>query len=283
MSRSRTLSTALATAMLVATMIVSGVTAQAITDGRLDGSDHPYVGLMVAQDASGAPLWRCSGTLIRATLFLTAGHCTEAPAAHIQIWFAADVETHRCKLADPTPTTCTAADPLWNGYPLIGEASGSPVTHPDFDPARFFFRDLGAVVLGAPHPMSVYGALPSADRSDSLKPSSKTLFTAVGYGLQDAFPTAASSKDQRLRIRMAADPYLLQIDTRFTGDYSLLLSNNANSGGTCFGDSGGPNFYAGTNVIAGVTSYGLNQTCAGTGGVYRLDKAWNLTWLATLP
>ena len=24
--------------------------------------------------------------------FLTAGHCTEAPAAHVEIWFAADVE-----------------------------------------------------------------------------------------------------------------------------------------------------------------------------------------------
>jgi hypothetical protein len=26
---------------------------------------------------------------------------------------------------------------------------------------------------------------------------------------------------------------------RFTGDFSMLLSNNAPTGGTCFGDSGG--------------------------------------------
>jgi hypothetical protein len=32
-------------------------------------------------------------------------------------------------------------------------------------------------------------------------------------------------------------------------------------------------------VLAGVTSYGRNSTCAGTGGVYRLDRSWNLNWL----
>lgn len=59
-------------------------------------------------------------------------------------------------------------------------------------------------------------------------------------------------------------------NTGLTGDYSLLLSNNAHTGGTCFGD---------TNVIAGVTSYGLNGNCAGTGGVYRVDRADDLEWL----
>src|SRR5215210_2224956 len=67
--------------------------AAAITDGELDGNRHPYVGLMVALDAAGNPLWRCSGTLLSSRLFLTAGHCTETPAAHAEIWFAADVQS----------------------------------------------------------------------------------------------------------------------------------------------------------------------------------------------
>src|SRR5512147_2908585 len=82
--------------LLVAVLLLSTVgIAAAITDGEPDGNGHPYVGLMVAQDENGAPLWRCSGTLLSPTVFLTAGHCTEAPAAHVEIWFAADVDAGR--------------------------------------------------------------------------------------------------------------------------------------------------------------------------------------------
>jgi secreted trypsin-like serine protease len=80
---------------------------------------------------------------------------------------------------------------------------------------------------------------------------------------------------------MVSYSQLLQINTGFTCDGSLLLSNNTNTGGTCFGDSGGPNFVGNTNVVVGVTSFGLNGTCAGTGGVYRADHIDDLTWLAT--
>ncbi len=40
------------------------------------------------------------------------------------------------------------------------------------------------------------------------------------------------------------------------------------------------NFVGRSNVIVGVSSYGLNTTCAGTGGVYRLDRSWNLDWIS---
>jgi secreted trypsin-like serine protease len=56
------------------------------------------------------------------------------------------------------------------------------------------------------------------------------------------------------------------------GDFSLLLSNNASTGGTCFGDSGGPNFVGNSMVVGGVTSFGLNGTWGGTGGVFRMDR-----------
>ena len=80
---------------------------------------------------------------------------------------------------------------------------------------------------------------------------------------------------------MVAYPKLIQINKGIVGDFSILLSNNAHTGGTCFGDSGGPNFIGTSNVIAGVTSFGRNSTCAGTGGVYRVDKVDDLDWLAT--
>jgi secreted trypsin-like serine protease len=73
---------------------------------------------------------------------------------------------------------------------------------------------------------------------------------------------------------MVATPKLNQINVPgFTGDFSMLLSNNAHTGGTCFGDSGGPNFLGDSNVVAAVTSYGINGNCAGTGGVFRMDRA----------
>ena len=131
--------------------------------------------------------------------------------------------------------------------------------------------------------MSTYGKLPTLNQLDTLKPGAKTRFTSVGYGLQKAFPDAAAWKDEAKRVRMVATPQLLQINTGFTGDFSLLLSNNANTGGTCFGDSGGPNFVGSSTVVGAVTSYAVNGNCAGTGGVFRVDRSWSLDWLKSLP
>ncbi len=238
----------------------------AVTDGELDGDRHPYVGLMVAQAADGTPLWRCSGTLLSPTLFLTAGHCTEAPAAHVEIWFDADVESG-------IPG---------NGYPFKGDAGGKPYTHPSYNPRAFFLFDLGVVVLKKGVAMSEYGRLPALNVLDKLattRGQQDVTFTAVGYGLQQSFPDQASFLAHNQRVRMLARPHLLQINTGFTGDFSILLSNNHATGGTCFGDSGGPNFIGDSNVVGGVTSYGLNGNCAGTGGVYRVDRADDLNFL----
>ncbi len=251
---------------LIGMMTMGANPAIAVTDGELDGNGHPYVGLMVAQDTSGKPLWRCSGTLLSSTLFLTAGHCTEAPAAHVEIWFDADVESG-------IPA---------NGYPFTGDVGGTPYTHPSYNPNAFFLFDLGVVVLDEPMVMSTYGALPGLNVLDSLKTKrgqQDTTFTAVGYGLQESFPDAAEWKEHNVRVRMVARPRLIQINNGYVGDFSLLLSNNHATGGTCFGDSGGPNFIGTSNVIAGVTSFGKNQTCAGTGGVYRVDRSDDLNWL----
>jgi secreted trypsin-like serine protease len=253
-------------AALATALAIGIVPAGAVTDGELDGNGHPYVGLMVAQDAKGNPLWRCSGTLLSSTLFLTAGHCTEAPAAHVEIWFAADVESG-------IPA---------NGYPNKGDVGGTPYTHPQYNPNAFYLFDLGAVVLDKPMKMKKYGQLPALDVLDKLatqRGQQNVDFTAVGYGLQQSFPDAASWKNSSQRVRMVAHPHLLQINTGFTGDFSILLSNNANTGGTCFGDSGGPNFIGSSNVVGGVTSYGVNGNCAGTGGVYRVDRADDLSWV----
>jgi len=266
-------------------LAVTVVPAFAVTDGTPDEEGHPYVGLMVAKNADGNVLWRCSGTLLSSTVFLTAGHCTEAPAVEAAIWFDSGypdeipIDPDYVSLAAGGPS---CADPAVTIYPCEGyDATGPVFTHPLYDPDAFFLYDLGVVVLDEPYvsPNGVYGHVPQLNQLDSLKPRRSTTFTAVGYGLQRSFPNAAAWKNNAFRTRMYATPHLLQINTGFTGDFSLLLSNNANTGGTCFGDSGGPNFIGVSNVIAGVTSYGLNRPCGGTGGVYRIDRADDLQWL----
>lgn len=253
---------------VIAMLAVAVFPVGAVTDGEPDGDDHPFVGLMVALDANGNPLWRCSGTLLSPTVFLTAGHCTEAPAARATIWFDADVQSG-------IPG---------NGYPFAGDVFGTTYTHPDYNTNAFFFRDLGVVVLdgdGYVSPNGEYGELPSLNQLDALKTQrgkQDVTFTAVGYGLQQINPVFVQSE----RVRMVAHPHLIQINVPgFTGDFSILLSNNHSTGGTCFGDSGGPNFLGDSNVVAGVTSFGINGNCAGTGGVFRMDRSWSLNWVNT--
>ena len=270
---------AIALAMLaVMALTVAAVSpAAAIRYGDNDGNNHPFVGLMVAQDATGNPLWRCTGTLLWERIFLTAGHCVESPAAHIEIWFSAGPEPLGAGYPAAGANRCAGI----TGYPCTGDVGGDPHSHPMWNPAQFWVHDLGVVTLDADMPMPTYGALPSLHQLDSMHTGRASTFTAVGYGLQLAFPDAAAWKELTARIRKVANPWLHQINTPSTGDIYIQLSDNASSGGTCFGDSGGPNFIGSTNTIAAVNSFVVNTQCAGWSGAYRIDQSDDLDWLAT--
>ena len=135
--------------------------AGAVTDGQLDGEGHPYVGLMVAQDEDGEPLWRCSGTLMSATVFLTAGHCTEEPADHVEIWFDSTLIVTDENYVSVANGGEGCADPEVDGYPCDGDVGGTPYTHPDYDPDAFYLHDLGVVVLDEPYELDQYGRCPN--------------------------------------------------------------------------------------------------------------------------
>jgi hypothetical protein len=240
----------------------------AITDGTLDGTGHPEVVLLL-MEVGGAPAFRCSGTLLSATVLLTAGHCTNAfpddPYTGMRVFIESDVQ---------------AGIGTTNNYPFAGPNAIEAVAwaaHPSYEDAPFFVHDVGIVVLEAPGlVLSRYGTLPTVNEFDAFKTMrghNDVWFTSVGYGLQQSFPTPASFLANNSRTRYVAYPSLIQINVPgFTGDFSMLLSNNANTGGTCFGDSGGPNFLRGSTVVAGITSFGINGNCAGTGGVFRTDR-----------
>lgn len=260
--------TALFAAFVVA-LLISVAPAGAITDGQLDGNAHPAVVLLL-MEIGGQPAFRCSATLLSPTVVLTAGHCTNdfpgPPYSDMRVFTESDVQS---------------GIGITNNYPFAGPNSVEAVSwaaHPLYETAPFFVHDVGVVILQAPGVVlsqSQYGVLPAANQLDSFSRQrglQNTTFTSVGYGLQASFPDAASWKDQAARVRMVAHPKLNQINTGFTGDFSLLLSNNHATGGTCFGDSGGPNFLGDSKVVAGVTSFGINGNCAGTGGVFRMDR-----------
>ena len=267
----RALSVTLAAVLALAAISVGPVAA--ITDGSPDGDGHPYVGLVTAHASDDDYMFRCTGTLISPTILVTAGHCTFGVDNAIIYFDAGPI------IPDPDFTLTTRSCDGIEGYPCGGGVTGTPYAHPAYDDNAFFLHDLGVVVLDNPIILAEYGTLPELGALDRLQ--HRAGFTSVGYGLQKSFPTAATRKNVAIRERLVAHPRLLQVNTGFVGDYAILLSNNAHTGGTCFGDSGGPNFIGDTNVIGGVTSFGLNPTCAGTGGVYRIDQADDLTWLAT--
>jgi Trypsin len=257
-------------ASLAATLLAVTLTAapaHAITNGDLDGDAHPYVGFMIGKDADGRPLGVCSGTLLSPTVFLTAGHCTAWPVVTADIWFAADL-----------------TDAAANGLPWSGDARGTAYTHPEYDPSDFTRRDVGVVVLDTPVDKAQYGTLPALNQLDAWRTrrgQQDTSFTTVGYGVQKLFPDAAQ-KTEYQRLRMVATPKLVQMDSTITGDYSMIVSANASTGGACRGDSGGPNFVGTSNVVGGINSYDPTGLCRGNSGIFRMDRPWALDWVESV-
>jgi V8-like Glu-specific endopeptidase len=247
--------------LVVIMLLIFAVPAVAITDGELDGEDHPHVVLLLMEIA-GEPAYRCSGTLLSPTVLLTAGHCVsnypDEPFSGMRVFTESNVEYGNNKY------------PYISGKNSVEAKAWYP--HPLYEAGPWFAHDVGVVILKKSIKLDTYGVLPEADQLDELasqRGQQDTTFTAVGYGLQQINPVHVQSE----RIRMVAYPKLNQINAPgMTGDFSMLLSNNHSTGGTCFGDSGGPNFLGDSNVVAGVTSFGLNGNCAGTGGVFRMDR-----------
>ena len=57
------------------------------------------------------------------------------------------------------------------------------------------------------------------------------------------------------------------------------LNASQGSGGTCFGDSGGPDLLGGTDTVLGVNSSVTNNNCSGVAYAQRIDIPEVLDWI----
>lgn len=277
----------ISTIVLVALAILV-VPALAITNNWVEDFDHPFVGLVVYYDADGEFLWRCSGSLISPTKFVTAGHCSDTGegAVSARVYFQQDAGLNYDPATQVDPvsgypdycapgtlgTLCATSDELYN-YGFANFA-GFPNTH-----------DAGLVILDQPIMLSEYGELPqpgALDGLDKARGTKDTLFTVSGYGL--SYRTNANSPVPNIsfRSRLMGFSTLVNLRSSYTDGYNLQTQGNGDGrAGTCSGDSGGPVFLGDqdSNVIVAVTSFGLNSMCRGTDYAYRIDRPEVLEWI----
>jgi secreted trypsin-like serine protease len=232
-----------ATAALLAVALATAAPAAAITYGTADGSGHPNVGGLVASTQYSDGTWiYCSGTLIAPRVFLTAAHCGDN-AESVRVTFdTAYVD------GDKVYAGTFYADPRYN------QAQSDP-------------HDIAVVVLDKAVNGIAPASLPAADSLSNL-PSTQT-FTSVGYGAYLVTNSPGGHQYLYDDVRMVATGTLNATNAAW-----LRISMNpaTGNGGTCYGDSGGPNFLGTTDIVAATTITG-DAICRSTNVDYRVDTA----------
>jgi V8-like Glu-specific endopeptidase len=242
----------LAATVAMAILLAAGA-ASAITYGHPDDNNkYPYVGALVASD-EGVEFVFCSGALIAPDVFLTAAHCT---AAIEQFGWDFEGVTFDNEF-DPDTSVVY---------------SGTPHTHPDFPGPSSDAKDIAVVVLDKEITGIRPALLPRAGLLDRLATNNGLKgqrFTAVGYGATERThePGSGAPVFGEGGTRMYSFSTFGALNKTF-----LRLSQNPSTsdGGTCYGDSGGPNFLGNTRIIASITITG-DAVCRATNVTYRLD------------
>jgi V8-like Glu-specific endopeptidase len=235
-------------AVAAALVAAAGFTtvALAITNGGPDGNGHPEVGALLAPQAFSDGTWEeCSGTLISPTVFLTAAHCDEG-VSRVAVTFDSVYNASTGKTYWGT----------WHANPNFDQAQGDP-------------GDVAVVVLDKPVKGIVPARLPKLGSLDSLRVGDG--ITSVGYGAQSVTLGAGGATFHYADIRYVATGSVNALNKAWI---RASMNPATGDGGTCYGDSGGPNFLGAgaseTNIVAGTTITG-DFVCRATNVDYRMD------------
>jgi V8-like Glu-specific endopeptidase len=231
----------LITAAVLVAALSSVSSASAITNGTADGNKHPNVGGLVADTQYSDGTWiYCSGTLISPTVFLTAAHCAD-DGQRVRITFDTAYQD-----GDKTYSGTFYSDPLYN------QSQSDP-------------HDIAVVVLDKEVKGIAPAQLPTANSLSNLSGSQQ--FTSVGYGAYEVTKGPGGHQYLYNDVRMVATGTLNSTNASWL---RISMNPSTGNGGTCYGDSGGPNFLGSTDIIAAITITG-DAVCRSTNVVYRLD------------
>jgi len=257
--------------LVVASVIVMAPShVKAIVFGFVDKNNtFTNVGAFIVKRASDGHIFPiCSGTLIAPTVFLTAAHCTQfftdvlAPRG-FTAFVSFDNPIPFGSLTDLSKTKLIAVTDV--------------ITNPNFSQRQSDSGDIGVLILPVRSTTGITpAALPTLELLDQLTAKNGlhgAVFTAVGYGVQNRVVGGGVPffTDANPIPRMFAFSSFNALSVGY-----LRLSQNpaTGDGGTCFGDSGGPNFFDvdGKQILAATTVTG-DTVCRATNVDYRLDTA----------
>lgn len=237
----------------------------AITYGFVDSSNtFRNVGAFIVKSSTTGQVFPiCSGTMITDNVFLTASHCTDS--------YTRDLAPEGWVAYVSLDASIPFGDLTSSKTQLLAVAH--VVTNPNYNQAQSDSGDIGALILErsarvTPAALPSCGLLDQLVAQNGLKTAS---FTNVGYGVQNRVVGGGLPFFQDLN----PIPRMFSFSSfnSLNGGYMRLSQNQSTgNGGTCFGDSGGPNFMTlnGQQLIVSITITG-DTVCRSTNVVYRLD------------
>jgi trypsin len=257
---------ALVLSLVVGSLLFVSPKTSAITFGFVDSNNvfRNTGAFIVKSPTTGEDFPICSGTLITANVFLTASHCTA--------FFTQDLAPEGFVAFVSLDQSIPFGTLTSNKTNLLAVAH--VVSNPNFNQSQSDSGDIGVLILERDVRGVTPATLPSCGLLDQLVAQNglkNATFTNVGYGLQNRVVGGGVPFFQD--INPIPRMFSFSSFNSLNGGYLRLSQNNSTgSGGTCFGDSGGPNFLTlnGQQLIVSITITG-DTVCRSTNVDYRVD------------